>query len=121
MIRHALVAAALVAVAPAARAQMVDQARCYAAAERLMEKQNGHPLTQSERAGLQTYLFRLLLAGQSPTAIGADYDDIRRFRYRIPALYSQECHGSPTPRCHAATVVSAKKRKLARPAQRRPS
>jgi hypothetical protein len=79
MIRHVLVAAALVAVAPAARAQMVDQARCYAAAERLMEKQNGHPLTQSERAGLQTYLFRLLLAGQSPTATGTDYDDIRRY------------------------------------------
>ena len=38
MIRHALIAAALVAVAPAARAQMVDQARCYAAAERLIGK-----------------------------------------------------------------------------------
>jgi hypothetical protein len=79
VVRHALLAAALVAVAPAARAQMVDQARCYAAAERLMEKQNGHPLTQSERAGFQNYLFRLLLALHSPTATGPDYDDMRAY------------------------------------------
>ena len=81
MNRHAFLAAALVAaVAPAARAQMDDYAHCYAAAERLMEKRNSHPLTQSERAGLLTYLYSLLLAGpQSPTATASDYDNIRRY------------------------------------------